>query len=118
LSWRQGGSSLQASIEALRPQGHISVVGFLSGVSANLNLIALNLKRATLTGVSVGSREDYEDMLAAISQHNLRPVIGATFALENTQEAFAFLKSGGHFGKVVITLDDGGRRPSGNSGRA
>ena len=100
-----GGRNLQTSLDALRTEGHISVVGFLSGVDANLNLITLNLKRATLTGVSVGSRQDCEEMFAAISQRKLRPVIGATFPLEDTREAFAFLKSGAHFGKVVITFD-------------
>lgn len=100
-----GGTNLQESLRSLRPEGHISVVGFLSGVAADLNLIALNLKRATLTGVSVGSRQDCEDMFAAISQHRLRPVVGATFPLSETRKAFAFLKAGAHFGKVVITLD-------------
>ncbi|MEW8437147.1 MAG: NAD(P)-dependent alcohol dehydrogenase [Candidatus Thiodiazotropha taylori] len=99
-----GGPNLQISLESLRPQGHISVVGFLSGVTSNLNLIELNLKRSTLTGVSVGSREDYEEMLAAVTHSMLRPIIGAVFPFEKTFDAFAFLKSGQHFGKVVITL--------------
>lgn len=99
-----GGANLQQSLESLQPEGHISVVGFLAGVTASLNLVALNLKRASLAGVSVGSRQDFEDMLAAISHHSLRPIIGATFPLEKMREAFAFLKSGAHFGKIVITL--------------
>jgi NADPH:quinone reductase-like Zn-dependent oxidoreductase len=99
-----GGTNLQLSLESLRPQGHISVVGFLSRMSENLNLVDLNLKRATLTGVSVGSRQDLEDMLAAIVHHALKPVVGATFPLAQTPEAFEFLKSGSHFGKVAITL--------------
>jgi NADPH:quinone reductase-like Zn-dependent oxidoreductase len=99
-----GGTNLQLSLESLRPQGHISVIGFLSRLSANVNLVDLNLKRATLTGVSVGSRQDLEDMLAAIVHHALKPVVGATFPLAQTPEAFEFLKSGSHFRKVVITL--------------
>lgn len=99
-----GGDNLQKSLDALRPHGHISVVGFLGGVTAQVSLIDLNLKRATMTGVSVGSKEDFLDMLSAICHSELRPVVDATYPLERTGEAFRHLKSGLHFGKLVITL--------------
>jgi NADPH:quinone reductase-like Zn-dependent oxidoreductase len=91
-------------LNALRPQGHISVVGFLSGVEASVNLIALNLNRATITGISVGSTDDFTDMLTAISAHGMKPVIDSTFPLDRTVDAFKRLESGKHFGKVVIEL--------------
>jgi NADPH:quinone reductase-like Zn-dependent oxidoreductase len=99
-----GGHNLQQSLNALRPQGHISVVGFLSGVEASVNLIALNLNRATITGISVGSTDDFTDMLTAISAHGMKPVIDSTFPLDRTVDAFKRLESGKHFGKVVIEL--------------
>lgn len=99
-----GGDNLSKSLSVLKPQGHISVVGFLGGVGANINLIELNLKRATITGVSVGNTEDFKSMLAAITQHRLKPVIDSTYPLEKTTDAFRHMKSGSHFGKLVITL--------------
>lgn len=59
----------------------------------------------SFTGVSVGSRQDCEDMFAVIAHHKLRPVVGAIFPLAEAREAFAFLKSGAHFGKVVVALN-------------
>lgn len=97
-----GGSNLNKSLEALRLDGHISVVGFLDGVQSPINLISLNLKRAKINGLSVGSRQDFADMLKAISANKIKPVIDRTFSLDQTAEAFSYLESGGHFGKVVI----------------
>lgn len=99
-----GGSNLANSLRSLRPQGHISVVGFLAGVESSVNLIALNLNRATITGVSVGSSGDFSDMLAAVSLHGLKPVIDSRYRLEQVQQAFRRMECGKHFGKIVIEL--------------
>jgi NADPH:quinone reductase-like Zn-dependent oxidoreductase len=99
-----GGSNLDKSLRSLRPQGHISAVGFLSGVEASVNLIPLMLKRATITGVSVGSTDDFRDMLAAVLANGMKPVVDSIFPLGQTIQAFRRLESGEHFGKIVIEL--------------
>lgn len=99
-----GGSNIEQSLRSLRPQGHISVVGILAGVEAHINVIPLMLNRATITGLSVGSTDDFHDMLAAVSAHGMKPVIDSVFPLEQTIQAFRHLESGKHFGKVVIEL--------------
>lgn len=99
-----GGRNLEQSLKSLRPQGHISCVGFLSGVEATVNLISLNLKRATIEGVSVGSTDDFHDMLAAVSANGIQPVIDSQFPLDQAIRAFRHLESGKHFGKVVIEI--------------
>jgi len=97
-----GGSNLNKSLEALRLDGHISVVGFLEGMQSQVNLISLNIKRAKINGLSVGSRQDFADMLKAISVNKTKPVIDKLFSFEQTAQAFAYLESGSHFGKIVI----------------
>lgn len=99
-----GGSNLNKSLKALRVEGHISLVGFLGGVESVIDLISMNLKRATITGLSVGSTRDFADMLQAVAANGIKPVIDATFPLEQAREAFSYLESGGHFGKIVIEL--------------
>lgn len=99
-----GGSNLNRSLEALRLDGHISVVGFLAGMQSQINLVSLNLKRAKINGLSVGNRQDFADMLKAISANKIKPVIDKSFSLEKTGDAFAYLQSGRHFGKIVIEL--------------
>lgn len=99
-----GGDNLNQSLEALRFDGHISVVGFLDGMQSPLNLVSLNLKRAKIHGLSVGSRQDFANMNQAISVNAIRPVIDRTFPFAAAQDAFRYLASGQHFGKVVIEL--------------
>lgn len=99
-----GGSNLEQSIRCLKPEGHISVVGILAGVEAHLNVIPLMLNRLTITGVSVGSTDDFRDMLAAMSAHGMKPVLDSTFPLDQTAQAFKRLESGKHFGKIVIEI--------------
>lgn len=97
-----GGVNLNQSLEALRFDGHISVVGFLEGMQSPLNLVSLNLKRAKIHGLSVGSRQDFANMNQAISVNAIRPVIDRAFPFTAAQDAFRYLASGQHFGKVVI----------------
>jgi NADPH:quinone reductase-like Zn-dependent oxidoreductase len=41
-------------------------------------------------------------MLAAISQHGVKPVLDRRFAFEELKEALAHLKSGQQFGKIWL----------------
>ncbi len=43
-------------------------------------------------------------MNSAISLHQLHPVIDRVFPFEEAKEAFSYMESGAHFGKVVIRL--------------
>jgi NADPH:quinone reductase-like Zn-dependent oxidoreductase len=99
-----GGGNLAKSLSVLKAQGHISLVGFLDGVEASVNLIEMNLKRATISGISVGNTQDFRDMAAAITRSGMKPVVDAVFPLQRAAEAFRDLKAGGHFGKIVIAL--------------
>ena len=99
-----GGDNLSRSLEALRHSGHIAVVGFLGGRQSPIDLVALNLKRATLHGLSVGSRQDFDDMLRAIDQNGIRPVIDRVFPFDEAAAAFRYVESARHLGKVVIEM--------------
>ncbi len=99
-----GGHNLQRSLNALRMGGHISIVGLLDGFDARLNTLNLLHQQATIKGMEVGGKQDFETMNRAIVANNIHPVIDQVFPLERTQEAFEYLDKGLHFGKVVITF--------------
>lgn len=88
-----GGQNLNKSLKALRVDGHISVVGFLDGQQSALDLVTLNLKRAKIHGLSVGSRQDFADMLRAMSANTIRPIIDQIFPFQATPEAFPGIRS-------------------------
>lgn len=99
-----GGENLNKSLEVLRLDGNISIVGFINGIQSSLNLISLNLKRAKVHGLSVGSRQDFLDMLEAMEVNKIKPIIDKEFLLKDTKEAFTYLESSKHFGKIVIKI--------------
>lgn len=102
-----GAGNLAQSLEAIALGGHIAIIGMLGGAEEVLPFRALVGKNARLQGVSVGSRAMYARMVDAIEKHAIRPVIDSIYPLNRAAEAFAELKKGGHFGKIVIDLQEG-----------
>ena len=61
-------------------------------------------RNAHLHGLSVGNRQQFEDMMAFVAQHHIQPAISATYSLEETGQALQDLAAGGHFGKLVVKI--------------
>jgi len=99
-----GAGTLTRSLRAVRTGGTISLVGNLAGLDAQVNLALVFMRAVTVRGVLVGSRESLEAMSRAIAHHALRPVVDRVFSFDDVPAAFARLKSGAHFGKIVIRV--------------
>jgi NADPH:quinone reductase-like Zn-dependent oxidoreductase len=98
-----GAGTLERSVKAVRFGGHVSLIGVLAG-AGTFNPISVLMKAVTVQGIFVGSRAMFEDMNRFIAAKGIRPVIDRTFPFGQAAEAFRYLESGSHFGKVVVTL--------------
>ena len=98
-----GSGTLMKSFRAVRMGGTVSVIGALSGGSADVSPLPILMKSIRVQGIFVGSREMFEAMNRAISSHRLKPVIDSTFPFADAPAALRYVESGAHFGKVVIT---------------
>ncbi|HSG89312.1 MAG TPA: NAD(P)-dependent alcohol dehydrogenase [Pseudomonadales bacterium] len=99
-----GAGTLPQSIEAVRIGGHISLIGVLAGFSGEVPTAALFGKNAELKGITVGSRAQQVDMIAAIEANGIEPVIDSTFPLADLADAFRHQESQKHFGKICVEL--------------
>jgi len=99
-----GTGTLGQSIRAVRPGGHIALIGVLAGDENPLNLTPVLMRNIRVQGVFTGHRRSFEDMNRAIAVHGLRPVVDQVFPFEQAPEALAHLASGQHFGKVVVRV--------------
>jgi len=99
-----GPATLAQSITACRTGGHIALVGVLTGFAAEVSIPALFSNQIRISGISIGSRADQEDMIRAIEVNRLRPVIDRRFSLEDIAAAFTHYESQKHFGKVCLEL--------------
>ena len=99
-----GAGTLAQSIRAVRVGGIISLIGVLGGAKPDFNLALVVMQNIRLQGVTVGSRDQFEAMLAAIAAHKLRPVIDRVFPLPQIRTAIEYLGTGRHVGKVCIEI--------------
>jgi NADPH:quinone reductase-like Zn-dependent oxidoreductase len=99
-----GAGTLAQSVRAVRVGGTISLIGVLGGAKPDFNLALVVMQNIRLQGVTVGSRDQFEAMLAAISAHKLRPVIDRVFPLAEIRTAIEYLGAGRHVGKVCIAI--------------
>jgi NADPH:quinone reductase-like Zn-dependent oxidoreductase len=53
-------------------------------------------------GIYAGSRAMFEEMNAAIAKTGLHPVVDRVFPFDMAREAFLYMQSASHFGKIVI----------------
>jgi NADPH:quinone reductase-like Zn-dependent oxidoreductase len=99
-----GPATLDQSMIAARVNGHISVIGILTGVGGSLNFVVPLIKQLRLQGVLVGSRKQQEDMVRAINVAGIRPVVDKVFPLEQIVDAFRYQESNKHFGKICLEI--------------
>lgn len=97
-----GSGTFARSVRSLAIGGTISVIGGVSGFTTEVALGELLGKTALVRGIYVGSREMFEAMNRAIARHRLKAVVDRVFPFAEAREAYRYLESGAHFGKVVI----------------
>ncbi|MDG2088096.1 MAG: NAD(P)-dependent alcohol dehydrogenase [Arenicellaceae bacterium] len=101
-----GETTIAMALASLAPNGHIAIIGGLSGMRSTEftpEVIQSNGFRATQ--FLVGSRADFEKMNEFIVDHQLHPVVDKMFSFKQANDAFAFMRSGKHFGKIVIGIN-------------
>jgi NADPH:quinone reductase-like Zn-dependent oxidoreductase len=99
-----GATTLPQSLRALRPGGHLTLVGFLGGVPADLAQARANDRGVRVDSVFVGHTRHLESLIDLVATTRLRPVVDRAFSFADARQAYRLLESGAHFGKVVITL--------------
>ena len=98
-----GAGTLAQSLRAVRISGHVALIGVLSGYG-QFNPLPILMKGVRITGIYVGSRAMFEAMNRAIALHQLRPVVDRVFPFANAVDAFRYMESAAHFGKIVIRM--------------
>ena len=97
--------TLGKSLASVAAGGHVALIGVLSGFGPPQDsLFPLMARNATLSGIYVGSRADFEAMNRFLAEKKLHPVIDRVFGFDEAAAAYAHLESGRHFGKVVIRV--------------
>ncbi|KAL7931785.1 GroES-like protein [Trichoderma chlorosporum] len=104
-----GPASIASNIDSLATEGSIKIVGFLGGFTGDWNpseLLKLLFKRATMRGISVGTKLDFETLNAHLSKRkiSLQPLVDRVFALDEAKDAVDHMVAGRHVGKIIVKV--------------
>ena len=94
------------SLASLANGGALVVFGATVPKPVEVTLGRLFLRWQRIIGTTMGSRDEFQDMLAFAKRHQVRPVIDRAFALSDGVAALAYLDRGEQFGKVVLDVSD------------
>lgn len=99
-----GAAAWPIDLRAVRKGGRIVLCGVTTGAAAETDLRALYWDQLTVLGSTLGSHEDFRQMVRAISAAQLKPVVDSVEPLDRCREAMARMESGMQFGKVVLKV--------------
>ncbi|EFC38394.1 predicted protein [Naegleria gruberi] len=102
-----GEGTLNRSLDAVRLGGHVHIIGVLAKSAGTCSGFGEKVLYSSvqMRGIYIGSRGVFERMNKSIEINEIKPVVDRVFDFENVKEAFEYLASGKHFGKVVIRID-------------
>lgn len=99
-----GAATFNKSLQQLRPGGTIVTFGSSTGDEVTFNLRAFFYGQFNLLGSTMGSAEEFKDMLLFIEQNQIKPVIDRLYKLEQYKEAFNRLEKAEQLGKIGFII--------------
>ena len=109
-----GGDYVPRELKCLASDGRLSIIAFLGGTRATLDMSDILFRRLTITGSTLRPRSvEYKAAVAQalrqrvwplIEARAIRPVIYRTFPLAQAAQAHALMESGAHVGKIVLEV--------------
>jgi NADPH:quinone reductase len=109
-----GGNMVQKNFEAAAVRGRIVCAGRVAGTEATINIDDFARKQLQMFGVTNRTRSLDErievvrafrdDLMPALEQGRLTPVVDKVFSLEEAEAAQEYMKSNQHFGKIVLKV--------------
>lgn len=109
-----GGDATTQSLRCINREGRLLIIGFASGIIADIPANRLLLRQCQAVGVAFGSHsinfpEKTRASMAVLTgwwaQGKLKPHVSMTFPLAQTVDALNALVARKAIGKVVVTLD-------------
>jgi NADPH:quinone reductase-like Zn-dependent oxidoreductase len=99
-----GPATWNNSMRSLKPGGRLVVCGGTSGPLVEVNLPRLFFKQYEIIGSSMGSYEEFDQLLQLVDQ-GLPIAIDSVYPIAQYEEALQRLTKGEHLGKIVLQHD-------------
>lgn len=100
-----GEATWMHSLKAAAKGGRVLTCGATSGPNPKEEIRLIFWNQLSIVGSTMGSREDWRRLMAAVRRHRLRPVVDATMPLAEGAAAYRRLAAAEQFGKIVLSTD-------------
>ena len=98
-----GKATIATSMQAVARGGRIAIVGNTSGPQAQIDIRFIFGKQISIIGSTMGSHQDFHDVLNLLWAGKIKPVIHQILPLSEGCDAYQMMEDGKHFGKIVLT---------------
>lgn len=109
-----GGDYIAGNLKCLKPDGRLVFIAFLGGSKADIDFMALMLKRLTVTGSTLRTRSDAVKAQIAsavrttvwpwINEGRFKPKIDRILPLLDAADAHRIMEESNHIGKIVLQV--------------
>lgn len=99
-----GAATWERSLRVLARRGRLVTCGATTGPKVEVDVRRLFWYQWTIMGSTMGSAEDFRQVVALLEQGRLRPVIDSSFPLERGAQALERLGRAEQFGKIVLEM--------------
>lgn len=100
-----GGDSWVKSLAALAKGGRLVTCGATAGPHPQTDIRRIFWNHLKVFGSTLGSREEFRQLLSFIRTTRMRPIIDQVFPLREAQAAQRRLEEGRQFGKIVLQTE-------------
>jgi putative PIG3 family NAD(P)H quinone oxidoreductase len=114
-----GGPYLAQNVRALAVGGRLALIGVMGGRKAELDLGRVLANRLSILGSTLRPRPVAEktaiirgferDVLPHFASGRIAPLVDRVYPLAEAAEAHRAMEAGGHFGKLVLRVAEGGK---------
>ncbi len=100
------GTGYRDLIHLTAPGARIVNYGATAGPPEKLDMFKVFWKQLRLTGTTMGSADDFSNMLAFVEKHGVKPVIEDVFPLAEANRALHKMATSPQFGKYVLKISE------------
>lgn len=97
-----GNSTWDDSLRSVTRGGKVVVCGATTGGDAPAGLQRIFVRQIQILGSTLGNIVELRQLIQAVAQNKIKPVIDSTYSLDQIHEALDAMDKGQQFGKIVI----------------
>ena len=99
-----GAQTWGINLRAVRRGGRVVICGVTTGPTAETDLQALYWNQISLLGSTLGSLDEFRQLLRTVETGDLKPLLDSIHSLEQAPQAMEKMEKGEQMGKIVLDL--------------